>query len=166
MNPHHNVRSVASRPRNGGQLLSICSVAVEGIEPSVRSRLTTGLIALPPRCVIASPEAPRKFSASECRSREGLSPFLSREVPYRRPPPGCQVGWSRTNLLMRVGLLRLDARSSSRRNRTVTHTGMSRRDTQCGLPKGRASNLGRPVLRGLGECELRIRVHQPCITYR
>ena len=37
----------------------VASVAVEGIGPNVRSRLTTGPVAFPAPQVIASPEAPR-----------------------------------------------------------------------------------------------------------
>jgi hypothetical protein len=60
---------------------------------------------------------------------------------------------TRTDLLLRVGLLRLVAGSSRRWNRTITIAGMSCIDAQHGLPF-RVSCIGRPVLRRRGEREL------------
>ena len=65
-------------------------------------------------------------------------------APHNSGKP--EISWSVPDsnrfVFLRVGLLRQDARSSSRRNRTVAITGMSCIGAQHGLPFGRAISEG------------------------
>ena len=101
------------------------SVAVEGIEPNVRSRLTTGLIALPPRCVIAPPGAPRRdrekiFCARVWKPQKALAVSFTGKMPFpRRTTRVSGSCWSRTNLFA-CRASTVERKECSRWSRTIT----------------------------------------------